>query len=200
MFTEEVRAQLGLPYDLAKPRSEEQATWSAKEKEAESRILAEFPILDSPPPDYFVKTPSKTSYRLYRHMAPLDNFAQSIVFLGHIAVPNAFRPAECQALWATAYLDWQIRLPSADTARAEIAYVNAWNRRRYINNGSLGNYLHYDMIGYTDRLLEDLHLESRQKGWWRDMMEPCWSSDILQPRKAYLQRVKEQATDSRKKD
>ena len=179
--------RLGLPHPIDQP-SPEDSMWKTLETEADHKVLAQFPRL-AKPPDYYKKPVVTTPYRLYNCMAPLHD--DSIVFLGHIHSPNAFRAAECQAIWATAYLDRQITLPSVQEMQAEIALINAWNRRRYLNNGHEGNFLHYDLIGYTDKLLRELGLSCRKKGWFEDFFAPCTSSDFVTPRKEYLARGKD---------
>ena len=143
---------------------------------ADAEVLAQFPRLASPP-RFFERGMVKTPYRLYQNMAPLDD--DSIVFLGQMRVANSFRVSECQALWATAYLDGNIALPSYDEMQADIAYVNAFCKRRYPANGGAGNYFHYDVISYTDNLLAELGLSShRKKGWWKNFVGPCFASDL----------------------
>lgn len=185
-FSEDQASQLGIPHRLDHS-TQEDATWTELEADADAQVLAQFPRLANPP-TYHAKPTSTTPYRLYNSMAPLND--DSIVFLGHIYVPNAFRAAECQAIWATAYLDKQAPLPSVDTMQRNVALLNAWNKRRYLNNGLAGNFLHYDLIGYTDKLLQELGLSCHREGWWNDMFTTCKASDLARPRKEYLERVK----------
>ena len=143
---------------------------------ADREVCEQFPQL-ADPPSFKKKEMTKTPYKLYQHMASLDD--DSIVFLGQIRVANSFRVSECQALWATAYLDGNIVLPFYDDMQAEIAYVNAFCKRRYPVYGSAGNYFHYDVIGYTDNLLKQLGLSShRQKGPWKNFVGPCFAGDL----------------------
>lgn len=186
-FHQDQIAQLGLPHRINQP-TQDDSMWEQFETDADQKVLAQFPRL-AKPPDYYEKPAAKTPYRLYNCMAPLHD--DSIVFLGHVHVSNAFRAAECQAIWATAYLDQQITLPSMQEMQAEIALTNAWNRRRYLNNGHGGNFLNYDLIGYTDKLLRELGLSCRRKGWFDDLFAPCTASDFRAPRKKYLEKVKE---------
>lgn len=113
----------------------------------------------------------------------------SIVFLGHVQVPNAFRAAECQAIWATAYLDQKVKLPAMEDMQEEIALRIAWNKRRYLNNDRHGNYLHYDLVGYTNKLLGELGFSCRRKGWFADLFTPCKASDFEGPRREYLEKI-----------
>ena len=142
---------------------------------ADKEVIDEYPRL-ARPPKYYQKPMTKTPYRLYKCMAPLDD--DSIVFLGQIRIANNFRVAECQALWATALLDGTLDLPSYEDMQGEIAYVNAWCRRRYPANGGLGNYMHYDVIAYTDALLAELGLTSHRKPWLKDFFSPCLANDL----------------------
>lgn len=72
--------------------------------------------------------------------------------------------------------------------QAEITLTNAWNKRRYLNNGHEGNYSHYDVIGYTDKLLRELGLSLPPQGLFDDFFAPCTASDFLAPWKEYLEK------------
>ena len=181
-------AQLGLPHPIDQP-DHENALWTKLQEEADHQVLAQFPKLANPP-TYHKKPIANTPYRLYNLMVPIHDDDHSIIFLGHVLVPNAFRAAECQAIWATAYLDEQVPLPSVEDMQKEIALTNAWNRRRYLNNGEAGNYLNYDLVGYTDRLLGELGLSCHGKGWFEDLFAPCKASDFKGPKMEYLERMK----------
>lgn len=183
-FTQDQIAQLGLPHRIDQPTADD-PTWAKLENEADQKVLTDFPRLASPP-SYHQKPPLTTPHRLYNCIAPLHD--PTIVFLGHIYVPNAFRAAECQAIWATAYLDRTIPLPTPEHMQQEIARTTAWCKRRYLNNGAAGNYLHYDLIGYTDKLLAEVGLSCRKKGWFGDYFDPCEARDLLGPKREFLKR------------
>jgi hypothetical protein len=57
------------------------------------------------------------------------------VFIGHIGVGNYFPAVECQASWATEYLDGKLAVPAWQAQEREIALSTAWNRRRYLSRG-----------------------------------------------------------------
>ena len=112
-------------------------------------------------------------------MAPTDPKRRGIVFLGHIVIGNNFRAAECQALWAVAYLDGQLSLPFNEDMEREVAMSVAWCRRRYPSKGELGHWLYFDLVPYTDALLQQLGLEShRKKGRAKDLLTPCVAEDL----------------------
>ena len=191
-FTQKLCIELGLPHLRSEELSENEKLWVQLEAAADKKVLAFFPQLSNPPPR-FQKPVTETPYRLYNNIAPLpgtdsatDN--RSIVFIGHITVGNYFRAVECQAMWATAYLDGKVALPSLEERRQEIALFTAWCRRRYLNNGERGNWLTFELVGYTDRLLEQLGLRSHRKGWRRDLFEPCRASDLAQLREEYIRK------------
>ena len=156
--------------------------------------MTQFPKLRSPPPH----TPHQTNltpYRLYNSMAALSD--DSIVFLGHMHVPNAFRSAEYQALWATAYLDKRIpNLSSRQEMEEQIAFQNAWCQRRYLNNGRLGNFIYHDLIGYTDKLLAELGLEEKKKDWWDYWFAPCMAADVRGAREVLRRRLRDEVEPS----
>ncbi|MCJ1388705.1 monooxygenase [Xylographa bjoerkii] len=181
-FSDAQMAELGLPHSIDQATTND-LVWSKLQTEADHQVLAQFPGLASPP-DYYKKPTSLTPYRLYNSMASLND--DSIVILGYIFVPNSFRAAEVQAIWATAYLDKQIVLPSAMEMQAQIALLNAWCKRRYLNNGDGGNYLHYDLIGYTDTLLRQLGLSYHYDGWWKYLFTTRTAIDFKLPWQQYL--------------
>lgn len=91
-------------------------------------------------------------------------------------------------MWAAAYLDKKVALPDAEERRKEAALFTAWCRRRYLSNGEKGNRITFEMVGYTDRLLEQLGLKTHRKGWFRDCFEPCRQSDFRGLRDEYVAR------------
>lgn len=189
-FSKAQLIHLGLPHNLDDQQPSDTTLWTELQCRADNQVLSRFPLL-SRPPTYYRKSRTTTPYRLYNFIAPINDADRSIAFVGHVQVTNAFRAAECQAIWTTAYLDEQFILPSVEAMRAEVAIINAWCARRYLNNGLLGNYLHYDMIGYTDKLLKEVGLMSHRKSWWRDVFEPCRASDLAGLRDEYMQRYSE---------
>ena len=152
-------------------------------------------MLANPPPHHR-KHVTRTPYRLYKHIAPLSDIdgARSIVFIGQICVGNYFRAVEAQSLWATAYLDKKLVLPEVEERQEEVALFTAWCRRRYLNNGEGGNWMTFELVGYTDRLLEQLGLKSHRKGWFKDLFEPCKASDFKGLREEYLEKYEKEKT------
>ena len=177
--------ELGLPHPLTSHCLDDPAYWMALHAAADKEVLELYPKLASPP-TYYHKPMVKTPYHLYKCMASLDD--DTIVFLGQVRIANNFRVAECQALWAAAYVDGILNLPSYEDMQAEIAYVNAWSARRYPANGGLGNYMPYDVIAYTDVLLAELALKSHRKSKIRDFVEPCFASDLRGIVREYLEK------------
>ncbi|KAI4212886.1 MAG: hypothetical protein LQ351_004411 [Letrouitia transgressa] len=195
-FSDELHCQLGLPHPSTCHCLEDNASWMTLHSAAKEEILSEFPALCYPPtPKYSPQKTSateKTPYRLYNLIAPLNDFPPSIVFLGQIRMANSFRTAECQALWASAYLDGTLPLPSYDEMEAEIAYTIAFSQCRYPISGGAGNYFFYDVISYTDKLLAELGLRSHKKvarkhvsghlgaasRRVRNFFDPCFASDL----------------------
>ena len=182
IFPQDQAGALGLSVPLDAIDSQTQKHWQTLEKAADPAILSRFPTLRHPP-DYRKIEPAQTPFRLYKAMAPpLDvHSTHSIVFLGKMVIGNNFFTAETQALWAVAYLDGRIRgLPSQAQIEKEIAETVAWDRRRYLNKGELGSWFYYDVVDYSDALLEQLGLDShrRGKGWIADLMDPCFAKDL----------------------
>jgi len=44
----------------------------------------------------------------------------------------------------------------------------------------------FELVGYTDELLEQLGLKSYRKGWWRDLFAPCMASDFKGLKEEYV--------------
>lgn len=182
-FSPELAVKLGLPHPFQNEPAEDAETWTQLEKEADQRVLQEFPQLVNPP-NHPSKPVSTTPYRLYNGIAPLDD--DSIAFIGCVSCANYFRGVECQAIWATAFLDKQLTLPSKQDQQEDIARMNAWCRRRYLSNGVRGNFLSVESTGYTDKLLREIGLSSHLKGWFRDYFVPGTSQDLVGLKDEYM--------------
>ena len=127
-FSEVQIVGFGLPHDSIEDNKEESLKWDKLLDAADKRVLEQFPVLASPPAHF--KRPAKsTGTRLYNGIAPLSD--DSIAFVGHVLLSNSFRNAEAQAIWTTAYFDKNFRLPETEQAESEIAYMNAFSKRRY---------------------------------------------------------------------
>lgn len=186
IFSDSEILRLGPPHSIPPPgASQEEASWIELEQAADVKVLTQFPMLANPPkpPTHVVEIVNKrTPYRLYNCITPLAD--ASVAFVGQVLVTNMFRAAEVQALWAVASLDGNI--PSArgelslDAQREEVAYVNAFIKRRYPTQGKLvGMSLFFDTVGYTDKLLRDLGLTSHLgKGWWGNWFGVCEAKDL----------------------
>lgn len=180
---EDLAWKLGLASPLPKAEGErinatDQVEWLELEQAADAEICHFFPRLRKPPPHHTC-APTQSPFRLYKYMVPTNHEMSGIVFLGHIVIGNNFRAAECQALWAVAYLDSQLSLPPRKEMKREVAMSIAWCRRRYLTKGALGHWLYFDLVPYTDALLEQLGLNShRKKSKSKDFFSPCIADDL----------------------
>lgn len=175
--------QLGLPHLQKDEPSEESNRWARLEQQADQEILKQFPILANPPKHLHKSSPT-TSYRLYNGIGPLND--DSIVFIGYSLVTNYFQWAECQAIWATAFLDQRLNLPSLEEKQCEIAKVIAYNKRRYLSNGERGNFLMFESNFYLDKLLLEAGLSSHLKGWFKNYFVPRTAQDLVGLKDEYL--------------
>jgi dimethylaniline monooxygenase (N-oxide forming) len=170
IFSEELKAELGLPHELANASQQTSSMWEQLESNADSIVTAKYPILAKPPPHYLKKART-TPYRLYHGIAPINDQSQSIVFINFLLSGNLIMTAEAQAMWAVAYLtkSRSLSLPPASEMRNEVAMRVAWCKRRYLSTGQLGHWSGYDTIPYTSQLLEDLGVDGpwNAKGAWR---------------------------------
>ncbi|KAI4124944.1 MAG: hypothetical protein LQ338_004549 [Usnochroma carphineum] len=176
--------RFGLPHAAEDDNLPTLEEWNALLEAADKQVAARFPQL-AEPPAFFERGLNIKPIRLYNCMVPLSD--NSILFLGNIYLSNAFRTAEAQAVWATAYLDNNVALPPSEQAKQDIAYMAAFSKRRYPSHGKTGNYFHMDLVGYTDKLLRDVGLFSHRKyWWWQDLFSPCLASDLRQVKDEYL--------------
>ncbi|KAI4225266.1 MAG: hypothetical protein L6R36_004054 [Xanthoria steineri] len=183
-FDTDLLIRLGLPHSLKDAASSKDAErWTQLEKQADEEILKQFPLLANPP-HHFQEPIRTTPYRLYNMIAPLND--DSIAFVGHMAIVNHFRGAECQALWAMAYLDKQLKLPSYEDRQLEIARRVTWCRRRYLSHGVSGNYIPFESEAYTDKILAEIGLTSHRKGLLRDSFVPPGPGDLVGLKDEYL--------------
>lgn len=184
-FSKEQACSLGLPHHPEDDTPEVSQLWNALLVMAEQQVISDFPVLKNPPPHDTPAVPT-TPLRMYNCIAPLSD--PSVVFLGHAHLSNSFRTSEAQAIWATAYFDGNVKMPTREQAQRNIAYMNALSRKRYPTHGAAGDYLFFEVVWYTDRLLEEVGLKSHRKGWWADMIEPCLASDFKDVKEEYLER------------
>jgi dimethylaniline monooxygenase (N-oxide forming) len=179
---EDLARNLGLPVILRIDEDQgpnlEDIKWSTLEQSADIEICRRFPRLQNPP-RHHTSISTQSPFRLYKYMVPTNPDMRGIAFLGHIVIGNNFRAAECQSLWAVAYLDGQLSLPSKGDMEREVAMGVAWCRRRYLSKGALGNWLYFDLVPYTDALLEQLGLRShRRKTGAKDFFSPCVAENL----------------------
>jgi len=178
-FSQDMVQSLGLPYPLL---VNEIDPWTDLLRIADSRVISNFPQLANPPP-YVKPDILTTTSKLYKGMVPLED--RTIVCLGYVDISNSFRAAEAQAIWATAYLDRSIVLPPLEQLKEEVAYMNAFSRRRYPSHGQKGDCIFFELIWYTDDLLNDVGLTSHRKGWWSDWFKPCLAADFKEVKEEY---------------
>lgn len=182
-FDDELARSLGLPTPTRTSENnptdaKANGAWTDMQKLKDVEIVRCFPQLQHPP-SHHTSEATSTPFRLYKHMIPLKSEMSGIVFLGHIVVGNNFRAAECQALWAVSYLDGHPILPSPEFMSEEVAMNLAWCRRRYLEKGKLGHWLYYDLVPYTDALLEEIGLTShKRKGRLKNFFTPCVAEDL----------------------
>jgi dimethylaniline monooxygenase (N-oxide forming) len=153
--------------------------------EADKKLCSMYPMLENPPPHPHTRV-TTTPYRLYQGMVPTHD--DSILFMNHIVTGNKLLAADIQAMWAVAYFDKKISLPSVDDMEKEIALWVTYSRRRYLSSGELGNNLAFESITYTDLLLKQLDLTAHKKGFWKETFEPFRPSDLGKAWKEYLEK------------
>ncbi|KAI4267707.1 MAG: hypothetical protein L6R38_008133 [Xanthoria sp. 2 TBL-2021] len=182
-FDQDLLADLGIPQSVETYPADKAKMWEGLDKDADREVLNQFPILADPPEHYHTPM-TETPYRLYNGISPLRD--HSIAFVGHVLVANYFRVAECQAIWATAYLDGKVKLPPLEQRQKNVALFVAWCRRRYLSNGNRGHWMSADQTGYTDRLFHELGLSSHRRFWLWDSFVPSSKKDLHRVRAEYI--------------
>ncbi|KAK7972510.1 hypothetical protein PG988_006644 [Apiospora saccharicola] len=184
MFDENTRIELGLPYPKSAELPQEAAKWQKLVGEADEEVLRRFVMLRDPPEHYHIYE-TRTPYRLYHTMTPLHD--DSILFMNHIVAGAKLFVAEAQAIWAVAYWDKAFQVPSLAEREADVAHMIAWNKRRYLSNGELGNFAAFDSVPYVDGLFDEMRLTShRSKGWVGNMFAPIMPADLGRVWQEYL--------------
>lgn len=176
-------SKLGIPQPLDNLPRDQAQMWHSLEEDADREVLERFPFLADPPEHYHTPV-THTPYRLYNGIGPLED--NTIAFVGHVLVANYFRLAECQAIWATAFLDGKINLAPLEQRRKEVALFVAWCRRRYLSNGDRGHWMSAEQTVYTDRLFHGLGLSSYRKFWLWDSFVPASAKDLHRVRAEYI--------------
>jgi dimethylaniline monooxygenase (N-oxide forming) len=186
-FEEQDLLRLDLPH---LPESESSAMtekWAQLMLDTDKKLCSMYPMLENPPPHPHTHI-ATTPYRLYQGMVSAQD--DSILFMNHIVTGNKLFAADIQAMWAVAFFDKRIALPSVDDMDKDTALWVTYSRRRYLSSGELGNNLAFETITYTDRLLKQLGLTAHKKGMWKDMFEPFRPSDLGKAWQEYLGKLK----------
>ncbi|KAI1918032.1 hypothetical protein LOZ53_000038 [Ophidiomyces ophidiicola] len=168
----ELKEELGLPmYGSQSSGNDEKGDfWHKYDKAAEEAVAKSIPLLAEGPKDMKFnpnRTPTKRRWRLYNRCIPLDAAKagdRSIAILGQIHTVQTPTIAGVQSLWAISYMLGEIDLPDEKTMIQEISEYLAWTRMRYCSVGERYPYALFDWIGYLDRLLGDMGVQSRRKG------------------------------------
>jgi len=163
-FAPDLAASLGLPHHPSLEEPKESEKWTNLESTADIAVTKRFPMLASPPP-HPLKRIETTPYRLYHTIAPIsDTRERSIVFINSLVAGNMLFQAEMQAMWAVAYFDGNLQLPTLEEMEKDVATNIAYIKRRYLSNGQAGNYMVFDMIPYADRLMREMGVEKAWSG------------------------------------
>ena len=154
----------------------DQAKWSQLEEEADRKVLERWPYM-AHVPKFKMHHIMTTSYKLYNLTVPIND--HSIAFLGLQLVPSSYHTALAQTLYAVAAIDSTLKLPPQAEVERHVAFINRWCAHRYPTHGYLGNVCEFEMVSFTDRLLEELELTNHRPrvSWWSDMTDPCLASD-----------------------
>lgn len=191
-FTTEQSIQLGLPHHRAAESPETQKEWSDREAVAEKAVRARFYKITPPPsppsPEkYGDISPDETPFRLYNCIAPTDpTFNHSIAFIGFATVTNMFANSELSAIWATAYIDGNLKLPLEEEMKNDVAYRTTYMRMRNPTYGRGGNFFEFDYYPFIDRLMGEVGLKAYRKTWWQELYKPLYTQDLSGLKDEYI--------------
>lgn len=193
-FTEKQRVHFGLPHAISAEAVEMQREWKRLNIEAERKVTRRFYSITSrpaiPPVDRLGDVSlTETPFRLYSGIAPLTaSGAHNLAFVGFATLTNMFASSEVSAIWATAYLDGNIKLPNEEQMKQDIAYVTTYMRMRCPTYGRAGNYYIFDYHQFIDRLMDQVGLQNYSKGLWRDWTEPLVMADFQALKDEYVEK------------
>lgn len=189
IFDNELRISLGLPFDKKLETDESRAKWEKLVAEADEDVVKRFRMLRNPPKHHHIYE-QRTPYRLYQTMAPLND--DTILFMNFVTAGAKLFSAEAQAIWAVAYWDKKIELPPVEAREKDIAHWVAWNKRRYLSMGELGNFAAFDSVPYVDRLFDEIGVKAhRSKGLLGNMFAPIKPPDLGKVWAEYLKSQRE---------
>jgi len=187
-MAEHIRLGLSHP-STTNPEDQE---WNLLSEEADRKLIAKYPILATTPG--FQKSPELTAFHLYESIGPIRD--RSIAFVGCVGLVSMFTGAEVQAIWASAWLDGTLQLPSEEEMKKRTAMDSRWSRRRYpFYSRTSGINFDLECVAYCDRLLKELGLSSHLKGlsWWQYWTKVNWQKDYEGCLSEYLENLKKQS-------
>lgn len=192
-FTKEQCIDLGLPHTISDEPTEIEKEWATLEATATTKILKQMPRLATPPtpPKSLGDLAEKISpYRLYNCIIPLSDIpSPSLAFTGFANIPNMFACSEINAIYAIAYLDGHLTLPSEELLREKVAYAVAYMRLRCPTYGLKGNFWNFDLFPYVDGVLGEVGLGSYKKGgWWEGLTGTFLIGDLRGLKDDYLEK------------
>jgi hypothetical protein len=182
LFSPALAYELGLPSPLSEFSKEEANDWSILDCAAEAEIEKNYPVLKTPPKDIYVRAPTGTQFRLFRHMVPAKYAVRgdnSILFLGNWATGTVQISGEIASLWGVAWLENLLPLATKalvadkDKVNRDIARVEAFRRKRYLNATPFRLSI-LETPEYESILLRDIGVRADRKrmkmpGGWRDL-------------------------------
>jgi hypothetical protein len=191
-LTDEQCVQMGLPHRKSAELESVREEWAAREARAEKAVHQRIHRVTEPalPPqaNQFGDTdPTLSPFRLYNGIIPTSpSLKHSIAFVGFATMTNMFASSELGAIYATAFLDGSLVLPSEDDMKDDIAYVTTYMRIRNPTYGLAGNWWIFDYLQWVERILDGVGLKSWRKGWWGDLVQPLFRRDFKGLKDEYI--------------
>lgn len=134
IFSEDDCLKAGLP----SPKSFDAKTkqkWLGLRQQSDARVTGLMPLLSDSPgwKDHHPRL--EDDFHLYQSIVPAtanEEDDRSLAYIGFLRTTGAPIVYEAQALWAAAYLQGKLEVPSKEERERRTAELNAWVRRRYL--------------------------------------------------------------------
>ncbi|KAM4056691.1 pyridine nucleotide-disulfide oxidoreductase [Hirsutella rhossiliensis] len=164
LFSDRDRLAAGLP-SPASYEPKMQQKWEILRRQGDAQVRQRLPLLSQSPLWESHHPRIEDDFHLYRSIIPAsaEENDRSLAYVGFLRTTGAPIVYEAQALWAVAYLQGKLEVPSREKRERETAALNAWARRRYLC-GRKVPFAMFDFLPYVDSLYHDLGVNPRRKG------------------------------------
>lgn len=133
LFSDQDRLAAGLPSPASyEPKARQK--WQVLRRHGDSQVRQRLPLLAQSPQWESDRPRVEDDFHLYKSVVPAsaEDHDRSLAYVGFLRTTGAPIVYEAQALWAVAYLQGKLEVPSREERERETGALNAWVRRRYL--------------------------------------------------------------------